>query len=71
MKCIAYVRSDRAGNAWEKCKRRAARNSDFCIAHRDATTGAVLGLLVEGFPERAARPVMPPAEPAVKPPFMN
>jgi len=71
MKCIAYVRSDRAGNAWAKCNRRAARNSDFCIAHRDATNGVVLGLMVKGFPERATQPAAAPAEPAAKKVFMN
>jgi hypothetical protein len=71
MKCIAYVRSNRVAKAWARCKRRAARNSDFCITHSDATTGAVLGLLVEGFTERVTQPSVAPAEPAVKPPFMN
>jgi hypothetical protein len=71
MRCIAYVRSDRAGNAWAACARRAARNSVFCRAHRDAANGVVLGLLVKGYPERASMQALPAREPAVKTPFTN
>ncbi len=53
MRCIAYVRSGRDGNAWVSCTRRATAESLFCRGHRDAANGAVLGLLVRGFPERA------------------
>jgi hypothetical protein len=52
VKCIAYVRSGRDGNAWMSCTRRVAAETVFCREHRDAANGAVLGLLVRGFPER-------------------
>ena len=52
MKCIAYIRHGRDGNGWVACTRRSAIGSVFCRMHRDAANGVVLGLWVNGFPER-------------------
>jgi hypothetical protein len=68
MKCIAYVRSGRTGNAWKLCTRRAVAECVFCAGHRDAANGAVLGFLVKGYPERATRPATADDDPAAKVP---
>ena len=52
-RCLAYVRRGNSTHAWAPCVRRAAADSRFCRAHENALNGVVLGLWVNGFPERA------------------
>jgi len=75
MKCIAYVRQGRDGNAWASCARRSVTGSEFCRTHRDAAIGVILGLWVQGHWERPGKesPSRPrptaagvPLEPSVK-----
>jgi len=64
MKCIAYIRHGRDGNGWMACARRSAAGSVFCRMHRDAANGVILGLWVNGFPERPGVEQSPrPCEP--------
>jgi hypothetical protein len=51
-RCLAYVRPGNSKHAWVRCVRQAAAGSQFCRSHENAINGAVLGLWVNGFPER-------------------
>jgi hypothetical protein len=52
-RCISYIRTGISAEAWTRCTRRAAAGTRFCRSHENALNGAVLGLWVNGFPERA------------------
>jgi len=56
-RCLTYVRSRIYKQAWSRCTRRAPAGPQFCRSHESAVNGAILGLWVSGFPERAGAPV--------------
>jgi len=52
-RCLSYIRVGISAEGWARCARRAAEGSRFCRFHEDAVNGVVLGLWVNGFPERS------------------
>ncbi len=52
-RCLSYTRAGISAEGWTRCARRAAKGSRFCRFHENAVNGVVLGLWVNGFPERA------------------
>lgn len=52
-RCIAYVQLKISANGWAPCTHRAMAASRFCRLHEGAVNGVILGLWVNGFPERS------------------
>jgi len=53
--CIAFRPLLRCRSAWVRCRRRRAAGERFCRRHVDALNGAMLGLILRGYPERVTR----------------
>ena len=53
--CIAFRPLLRCPSAWVRCRRHRAPGERFCRRHVDALSGALLGLILRGYPERVTR----------------
>jgi hypothetical protein len=50
--CVAFVSASRSASAWRPCGKRAKRDGFFCQRHERQIAGVILGICVNGAPDR-------------------